>query len=58
MPHHTPRIVWCKGLSKQDYYVWCHVECFAEMAEKVNYWIRHNPGRIKRVKINALAKQV
>jgi len=58
MKHHTPGIVWKKGLSKQDYYVWCHTHCFSNMAKEVNKWIKHNTDLIEKVKINSIAKQV
>jgi hypothetical protein len=58
MQHHSPGIVWKKGLSKQDYYTWCHIECFPLMAEKVNDWIKRHPKLIEKININQLSKMI
>ena len=49
MPSKTVGIVLRKGLSAQDVFVWCHVDCFPKFAAQTNEWIKNNQDIIKKV---------
>jgi len=58
MPKGTLGIVLRKGLTKQDYFVWCHLECFPKLSEEINVWIKNNQELIKRVRHKVMVDKI